>query len=137
MGYITHANGQIDIAPPLSWAQIKDSEWMPDGPHADETGDIKLVITEAEVDTADGPLFVRQAVGVIQRHEDEPRNYYIVEQLQQLIDAFPEHEFTGRFDCEGESTSDLWRVEIHDRKVVRVEPRIIWPDGSETKAGDR
>jgi hypothetical protein len=41
------------------------------------------------------------------------------------------HEFTGRLDCAGEETGDLWRLEVHDRQAVKVTPRIVWPDGSE------
>lgn len=37
----------------------------------------------------------------------------------------------GRLDCAGDRPGDLWRVEIHGRRAVRVTARIVWPDGSE------
>jgi hypothetical protein len=133
MGYVTHALGTITIEPPLRWAQIKDSPFLPAGPTASEALDVALVLEEEMTETEDGAQVVRRAVGVQQRYEDEPRNYNIVLHLQRLIDDFPGHEFTGRFTCEGEENGDLWRLEVHDRKATKVRPRIVWPDGSETR----
>ena len=33
----------------------------------------------------------------------------------------------------GSSTydGDLWRLEIHGRRAVKIQPRIVWPDGTE------
>lgn len=130
MGYVTQARGQITITPPIPWAQANGTEWMPDdwnGP------DVKFVLTETPVD---GGAFTRQAVAVVQRDDSEPRNYQLAEDLQRLIDAYPGHEFTGRFDCHGESAGDIWRLEVHGRQAVKVEPRIVWPDGTETTRRD-
>lgn len=63
--------------------------------------------------------------------EDEARGYNIVDHVQEVINAHPDHEFSGRLDCSGEESGDLWRLEVHDRRAVRVQPRIVWPDGSE------
>lgn len=133
MGYITSARGQIAITPPLTWGQIRESDFLPHDLGGKDQLDVALVVDESTDDCDEGTLTVRIAVAVEARYQDEARNYNIVRHLQQLIDAFPDHEFTGRLDCEGEDTGDLWRLEIHDRKAVKVQPRIVWPDGSETR----
>ncbi len=65
MGYVTRARGVIAIEPPLRWAQIKDSPFLP-GP-ADHL-DVVLVLEEEATETDDGVQFVRRAVGVRQRY---------------------------------------------------------------------
>lgn len=133
MGYITRAYGQIQITPPIPWIVIKGTKWMPDG---NPNIDVVFVLDETEhvTETEFGTttVVIKQAIAVEQRHEDEPRNYNIVEHLQELIDCYPGHEFAGRLDCEGDETGDLWRLEVHNRRAVKVTPRIVWPDGSET-----
>jgi len=131
MGYTTYARGVIAIHPPIPWHRIKDSPFLPDG--GNDELDVKFVLSQEERDTSEGVLTVIEATGVEQRYEDDPRNYNIVVHLQRLIDAFPDHEFLGRFECEGEEAGDLWRVEIEGRKAMKVKPRIVWPDGSETR----
>lgn len=54
--------------------------------------------------------------------------YNLVEHVQKIIDAFPGHTFTGHFDCNTEGEY-LWRVVIREGKAVKVEPKIVWPDG--------
>jgi hypothetical protein len=130
MGYVTRFNGEITITPPIPWGQIKDSPFLPD---AAKTGgkDIMFRIDQVERDTDDGTLIVRSAVALVSTWDDEARGYNIVEHVQQVVDAHPGHEFGGRLDCYGEETGDLWRLEVRGRRAVRVEPRIVWPDGSE------
>lgn len=31
----------------------------------------------------------------------------------------------------GEENADIWRVVIRDRRAVRVDAQIVWPEGSE------
>ena len=130
MGYVTTFNGQIEITPPIPWGQIKESPFLPD--NARTYGkDIKFLIEEAERETDDGILVTRSAVGLVSTWDDDARGYHIVEEVQEAVDAHPSHEFTGRLDCEGEEAGDLWRLEVRDRRAVKVTPRIVWPDGTE------
>jgi len=133
MGYITSARGQIDVTPPLTWGQIRQSDFLPHDLGGSQQLDVALVVEEASEDRDEGTLTVRLGVGVEARYQEEARNYYLVQHLQKLIDAFPGHEFSGRLECEGEDTGDLWRLEVQGRKAVKVQPRIVWPDGSETR----
>jgi hypothetical protein len=132
MGYRTDFTGEIAIVPPLPWGQIQDSPFLPDRATGRHTArDLKFRILEEAVDTDEGRLYRRTAVALVSTWDDDPRGYDIVEHLQEAIDAYPDREFTGRLDCAGEESGDLWRLEVHGRVAVRVEPRIVWPDGSE------
>lgn len=131
MGYVTTFNGEIEIHPPIPWANIKDSPFLPDRARTNRGKDIMFRVEQIERETPDGTLTVRTAVALVPTWEDEARGYDIVDHVQQVVDAYPGHEFTSRLDCAGEETGDLWRLEVHDRQAVKVTPRIVWPDGSE------
>lgn len=122
MGYNTSVTGEIRIEPPLTWREFKDS------PFADRDMDVKLRIDAETVDTDDGPLMRKTASAIVPAWEDSYKAYKLIEHVQQAIDAFPGHTFTGRLECEGEENTDIWRVVIRDGRAVRVEPRIVWPD---------
>jgi hypothetical protein len=131
MGYITRFDGELVIDPPLTWTEIRDSEFSPDRFETNRL-DVKIRVEEVAVDTDEGQVIRRSGVALIPAYEDEMRGYDIVEHVQRFIDTYsPAHSLTGRFDCEGEETGDLWRLEVHDGRAIRVRPRIVWPDGSE------
>jgi hypothetical protein len=123
MGYNTSVTGEIDIEPPLTWAEFKNSPFA-DG---DEL-DVKLRIETETVDTDDGPLMRKTASALIPSWEDSYKAYHLAEHVQRAIDVFPGHTFTGRLDCEGEENTDLWRVIIRDGRAKEIRPQIVWPD---------
>lgn len=127
MGYNTSVSGEIRIEPPLSWREFKDS------PFAGRDKDVTLHVEAETVDTEDGPLMRKTAVALVPTWEDSYKAYYLVEHVQEAIDAFPDRTFTGRLECEGEENADLWRVVVRDGRAVKVTPRIVWPD---EEAGD-
>jgi uncharacterized protein DUF6205 len=129
MGYVTRFTGEIVIVPPIPWGKIQNSPFLPDSAKARDGRDLKFRIQEEAVDTDEGRLYRRSAVALVSTWDDDARGYDIVEHLQEAVDAFPAHEFSGRLDCEGEETGDLWRLEVHDRRAVKVRPRIVWPNG--------
>lgn len=122
MGYNTSVSGEIRIEPPLTWRDFKDS------PFAGTDKDVTFRVDEETVTTDDGPLIRKTAVALVPAWEDSYKAYNLVAHVQEAIDAFPEHTFTGRLDCEGEETADLWRVVVRDGRAVKVTPRIVWPD---------
>ncbi len=129
----TSIRGRITITPPLSWAQIKDSPYLRDNARSPRTWtspDVLLEVTETTVPTDDGELTRRQALAIVPDDGDTSARTMIYD-VQDIIDAYPDHEFTGRFDCEGEQNADIWRVIVRDRKAVRVDARIVWPEDSE------
>lgn len=131
MGYVVSITGEIDIVPPIPWGKIKDSPFRPEEARKAGGKDVKFRIEAYNRETDEGTLTVRSATALLSTWADDARGQYLVEHVQEAIDAFPGHEFIGRLDCAGERPGDLWRVEIHGRRAVRVTPRIVWPDGSE------
>lgn len=142
MGYTTYFTGEITITPPIPWGRLTGSPFLPDnarnygGRDSDGPRDLMFRIEEQTTETDEGILTRRSAAALVTTWEDEMKGYDIVEHLQEVIDAFPDHEFTGRLDCAGEESPDIWRLEIHDRRAVKVRPRIVWPDGEEHRFGD-
>lgn len=133
MGYTTKFVGEIYIEPPLAWADIKDSPFLPENAkRRGELGrDLKFRIETSERDTDEGTLTVRRAVSLVSTWEDDARGYSIVSHLQEVVDAFPTRGYHGRFDAEGEESADIWRLKVVDRKAVKFEPVIVWPEASE------
>lgn len=124
MGYYTRHGGAFLIKPELSWHQIKDSPFL-DGYQNDR--DVKLRLETEEVETPEGVLTRRSAIGVVPLMEDPFTGYHMVEHLQELVDTFPDHEFTGRFDCEGEDAADITRIVIRNRRVVQEKAQFYMP----------
>jgi hypothetical protein len=130
MGYYTYVTGEFAITPPLTWNEFKDSRFAPHNVKNSYDPDLILRVDEESVDTDDGPLLKRTAVALEMREIDEYRAYNLLETVQEAVDSFPGHTFTGRLECEGEDNTDMWRVVIRDGKAVKVEPRIVWPEDS-------
>jgi hypothetical protein len=132
MGYITHFDGEFRIEPPLTWSEIRESRFAPERAERERL-DVKVRIEETEVDTNEGVMTRRAGVALVPTYEEEMRGYDIVSHVQLFLDTYGDrHRLTDRLDCAGEETGDLWRLEIHDGRAVKVQPRIVWPDGSES-----
>lgn len=121
MGYYTRFDGEISIVPPLTWAEIKRGPGLQD---------IRLRTIEDTQETDEGRITRVTADAVIPLMEDSYKGYSIVEELQALVDAHGKrHAFTGYISAEGEEAGDLWRLAVKDGRAVKVEPRIVWPEG--------
>ncbi len=131
MGYTTRFTGEIAITPPIPWTSIKDSPFMSQAATSRPGKDVKFRIEASERETPDGTLHVRRAVALVSTWEDGARGYNIIEHVQEAIDAFPEHTFSGRIDAEGEQTGDLWRLKVIDGRATTFEPVAVWPEASE------
>lgn len=131
MGYTTYVTGEFAINPPLAWPEFKDSKFAPDNAESSYEPSLMLRTVEERADAWDGPTLRITAIALMMREIDEYRAYHLLEEVQEAIDAFPGHTFTGRLECEGEENADMWRVEVRNGRAVRIEPRIVWPeDGS-------
>jgi hypothetical protein len=129
MSYTTHVRGEFVITPPLAWPQFKDSPFASGDWRA---SDLVLRVDEESVDTDDGQLLRRTAGVLAMREIDEYNSRNLLAEVQKAVDAFPGHTFTGRLECEGEEAGDLWRVVIRNRRAVKVEPRIVWPEDDQS-----
>lgn len=137
MGYATNITGEITIHPPLPWKYVRESVFLPENVRAGNGTagrNVVLRIEQHTEETDDGTLTWKNAVAVEATHSGYS-GYAgkLVEHLQELVDAFPEHDFRGRIDGFGEDREapDLWRIKVIDRKVTKIEPEIVWPGWSE------
>lgn len=131
MGYHTSLAGGFEITPPLRYVEYKDSRHNGMQRARDNSLGVYLVETSDTVETDNGPLERRSAVRVSYAWPSPEKLYDVVTELQALVDAYPDHEFTGEFRGVGTDFGDIWLLRVgEDRKVVRVLPRITWPDGS-------
>ncbi len=132
VGYDSTLSGGFTIDPPLRYVEFKDSPFGAGGEKAREAGLGVCLVEEREtVETDDGPLERRTASRVVFAWNYPVKLYDIVTELQGLVDAFPDHEFTGEFQGEGSDFGDIWLLRVtEDRKVVRILPTITWPDGT-------
>lgn len=131
MGYTTSLSGELRIDPPLRWAEYKDSPWLGGDRARSNHKGLCLLQDKETVETDDGPLERRTAGRVVYAWDNPEKLYDIVDELQALVDAHPDREFTGEFRARGEDFGDIWLLRINaDRKAERVLPTITWPDGS-------
>lgn len=128
MGYTTHVTGEFGIEPPLTYSEFKGSKFSPDNLQSNYIPSLALRVHEQVVEKDDGVFLRRTATALVMREIDEYRERGLVAEVQEAVDAFPGHTFTGRLDCEGEENTDLWRVIVRDGRAVKVTPTIVWPD---------
>lgn len=115
MGYTTHVTGEFTITPPLTWSEFKDSRFAPHNVKSGYDPDLILRVDGSQADA------------LVMRDIDEYRAYNLINHVQEAVDAFPGHTFSGHLECEGEENTDMWRVVIRDGIATKVEPRIVWP----------
>lgn len=128
MGYYTRFDGKISIDPPLTWREVKDSPYLPEAAERSGTADVKFDVQVSIEETDDGTITRRWVDGVLPLTDGQYKGYHIIEAIEKIIKAYPEHTFSGRFDCEGEDQGDIWRLVVRNGRVERVEPKIVWPD---------
>ena len=142
---------QIDIAPPLTWAEIKprltdhpsDSRTGPVpyryiGGDAVIVGDLMLVI---DVVCSDGPNGTERrnliAAAIAPADDEEVRGLRLDDTLAQIAADFShspdgtERAFTGHLSCDGDD-GDQWRLYLRGGQVRRVDPDIVWNEPPES-----
>lgn len=132
MGYTSTAEGHFDIVPPLTITELRK--------HPDFRGTQDrqaIVVTEEEtVQTDDGDLIRKAGVRVEPAFLDEDvKRYDLQEHLQEIVTAYPGHEFPGHIKVLGED-GDRWGYHVVNGQVVEVCPVVRWPWGEETDDDD-
>lgn len=134
MGYDSRLHGKLTIEPPLTWAEIKDSPHLGDERARGNHKAVCLVERTEEVETDEGTLTRRYADSVVFAWDYPVKLYDIVEEVEDLVDAHPGHEFGGELRGTGSDFGDIWLLRVTaDRSVERILPTITWPDGSVLK----
>jgi hypothetical protein len=129
MGYYTRFSGEIKIAPPLLWGEIKDSPFVVAGEFGTPDRDCKLRIDAEIVETDEGTLTRKRATAIVCTYDGETKAYRITEHLQELLNLHGKgRTFSGYIEAEREDSGDMWRLAVRDGQAARIEPRIVWPD---------
>lgn len=131
MSYETTLTGEIEIVPPISWHDAQDSVFLEENARGKLGRLLRFVITEEVVETAEGTLHRKSAGTLVPTHSNWGDPNTMQKHLQELVDAYPEHRFTGRIDGEGEKNVDMWRLKVVNRQVKVFRPDILWERESE------
>lgn len=133
MGYETILTGEIEIVPPIPWKHVRESFFLPENARRGGKLDkhVMFRVEQREVETDEGTLVSKRAVALVPTHSSYAGN--IVAHVQEVVNAFPEHEFRGRIDARGEDTEtpDVWRLKVVNRVATKFEPKLVWPEESE------
>jgi hypothetical protein len=127
VGYESHWSGEIRINPPLTWAEIKRGP----GPQ-----DITLRLDETVKDTPTRQVRTITANAITPISGGAYNGYDIDTEIQSVIDAHSTHQFTGAIvarTLDPDGTMFRFAVDgsVGSQRVVRQEPRIVWPDGTD------
>lgn len=124
MGYYSTVEGEITITPPITWGELRR---IPGDP--DETWwSVKLPVSEETAETDEGTVIRRYVDKVTPAREDGYKAGKLEEHVQEVIDAFPGHVFSGYLEVSGEEPGDLWRVHVKGGRAIRVDAEIVWPE---------
>ena len=135
-------SGIITIDPPLDWFEYKAKHHFIDAQGAVGTGagpersrQLKLSIHETVSSCECRNLrqhthFTRTATGVIPVGAGQ--SWYatrLVEDLQELVDAFPDRTFSDYLEVSPSHTTEpSWRLYVINGVASKVYPRLVWPD---------
>lgn len=136
MGYNTRVRGEITFHPPIPWGVVKDDEYLKGW--RDSKKCIQLRVQDEQVETDEGTLTRRSAVGIVPILDEPYKAYEIEAEVRELVSRYCSangQTCRGYLEGEGEDSGVLWRIYVrYDAEVVRVEPRIIWPDDNESES---
>src|ERR1700722_5837598 len=128
MGYLSRFSGEIKIEPPIYWSKYKISKYLNTDDNFGYTS-IVFRVSTLQQDTEYGEAITRKAIALVPVREEAYKGYDILSEINDVINSFPGHIFTGEIRAEGEDTGDIRRYVIVDNKVKEMKAEIIWPDG--------
>jgi hypothetical protein len=131
MSYSNRHSGEIMIEPPLPWAKIRESPFLPD--HSAFEADVMFRVVEDEETGS------RSAVALVAAM-DCFSGFEVKAHLQLALDLYaPEYTFTGYIEVQyeaglvGEDEAPMTRYYVFGTKVVEVEPELRWPSEDEIR----
>ncbi|WP_432156045.1 DUF6205 family protein [Streptomyces sp. bgisy153] len=134
MSYYTAVSGEILIDPPLRGDALTASPFADAWSGGEARRCICLDVEEVPAaDAAPGTAVALVARRVISADVERLDAFDMEDELQELIDAFPRHTFTGRLQCMGDNHwDDMWGVIVRGGRAEKVKPTVIWPGDNDT-----
>jgi hypothetical protein len=127
MGYYSHLRGGWAVHPPLKWSEIE--------PHVEltEAGrrTVWLQVEEKKEDHEEGVLITKVCHHVAVYEGESIKAYDTEQEVREIAEAFPDHEFRGYMQVEGEENGDMWRMYIVKGKAIKHTVEALWPDPPE------
>ncbi|GGN39171.1 hypothetical protein FHR83_006776 [Actinoplanes campanulatus] len=128
MSYDVRFTGEIGIHPPIPADDVIAAGFHAPGRFGDK--DVAVTVIETPIDGVPGAY--RRQVTAIAACMGSYTAYKAVEHVQEIVSRWGEgRTFTGYLQGWGEEPGDVFRIVIRDGRAVEVQPRIVWPDGSE------
>lgn len=139
MSYTTKVTGGFEIEPPLTWDEIKASQFT----HAYQAGpgsvavwrapgtDLDLIVDMTEQDIEGGVAYRYSGTKLVMRQIDEYRADGLEQQVQRVVGMFGDHTYEGSLDAEGEGGGwgpDVWRIRIRNGRAIKETAIMLYPD---------
>lgn len=126
MGYNVRVDGELDIQPHLTWADLQNNPFYVKEPGYQA---LRIEYSEETVNVPEGKLIKRTGIAFSYGGAlSEMRAYRIEEDLKRALKSLPKGTtLTGWMDCLGED-GEVWRYAVKDGEVVEVKPQIVWPE---------
>lgn len=126
MGYYSNLRGGWVVRPALTWVDLKDNLGLTE----EGRRTVWLQMAEVEIEQEDGVLHTKECHNVAV-YEDSVKAYDTEAEVKEIAEAFPDHEFAGYLEVEGEENTDMWRMYIVKGKAIKHSVRAMWPDPPE------
>lgn len=136
MGYGQRTEGVIKIDPPINAKEIRDRKdlfiddvWATRNAAGKELTKNAYILVQKEVTyTEDAELVRTRGIAIVVPGPDEQfSRYSIAEDIQEIIDAFPDRVYTGRILLTGEDGAQS-AIRIRGGVAEEIYPEIVWPE---------
>lgn len=124
-------SGEITITPPLNTHEIRQ---VTDSYDWSIGFDAHLRVNRDEATAVEGEsvlIYITETADAILGPEESCSGYDVVEQIQTVVDLFPDRAFAGWIEMDpdpGYGDPVPTRYVVRDRHVVEVRPVLAWPE---------
>lgn len=129
MGDSYTVRGDVSISPELTWGQMKDLSYIAQNGKRNQS--LVFAVDSKKEHTDRGVLTVKTCETLVA--SDYSDGYYLVENLRDLMNLFPDHTFTGEFTVYPERALEMfpYRVVARGREAVKQVLEQVWVDSTE------
>ena len=133
MSFRFSANGAIKADPPITSGELAGAavNWTDTSPwyirdSREDPLDVVIRTGDTEVNVH-GRILVERLGYEITVIDGETSGYHVVDQIQDIVDAFPGHTWTGPIEAHGDE-GWMARYVVRNGRAVQLKPTITWPE---------